>query len=237
MTACADGKGVVVAIDGPSGAGKSTVARRLADRLGFLYIDTGAMYRTVALTLRESGVSLDDEAAVARVCSGLRITFERCADTYRVFANGNDVTTAIRAPEISLLTSKVSAIKVVRDVLLLEQRRMGCSGNVVLEGRDIGSVVFPDAAVKFFLSASPEERGRRRFLELHERGEDVTLEKTIAEVIARDTRDEQRQHAPLCKAVDALVIDSDGITIDEVLERMELLVREKLARNNLLLSC
>ena len=220
-------RGMVVAIDGPSGAGKSTVARRLAERLGYLYIDTGAMFRAVALAVKRAGVSLDDEEALAAVCRNLEISFARNDGGYRVLANGEDVSESIRTPEISLLTSRISTRRAVREVLLHEQRRMGRAGNVVLEGRDIGSVVFPDADVKFFLSASAEERGRRRFLELKAKGEDVSLEKTIAEVAARDSRDEQREHAPLCRAADALLIDSTGISIEEVLGQMERMVRER----------
>jgi cytidylate kinase len=222
-----NGTGIVVAIDGPSGAGKSTVARRLAERLGYLYIDTGAMFRTVALCVQRAQIGLDDENALAALCRDLEISFVRNQDSYRVLANGEDVSEAIRTPEISLLTSRISTKKAVREVLLHEQRRMGRAGNVVLEGRDIGSVVFPHAEVKFFLSASPEERGRRRFLELQAKGESVTLEKTIAEVIARDAQDEQREHAPLCMAEDALLIDSDGVSAEEVLSRMEKIVRQK----------
>lgn len=220
-------KGIVVAIDGPSGAGKSTVARQLAERLGYLYIDTGAMFRAVALTVKRSNISLEDEEALAALCRDLEITFVRHEGAYRVFANGEDVSEAIRTPEISLLTSRISMKKVVREVLLHEQRRMGRAGNVVLEGRDIGSVVFPQAEVKFFLSASAAERGKRRFLELEAKGEKVTLENTIAEVIARDAQDEQREHAPLRMADDALPIDSDGISVEEVLRRMEKVVQQK----------
>ncbi|MDD2319391.1 MAG: (d)CMP kinase [Geobacteraceae bacterium] len=219
-------KGIVVAIDGPSGAGKSTVARLLAERLGYLYIDTGAMFRTVALAVKQANISPEDEQALAAVCRELEIAFERRDGAYRVLANGKDVSEAIRTPEISLLTSRISTKKAVRDVLLHEQRRMGQDGNVVLEGRDIGSVVFPDAEVKFFLSASPEERGKRRFLELQAKGEKVTLEQTIAEVAARDAQDEQREHAPLRRANDAYLVDSDGISVDEVLGRMEKIVRD-----------
>jgi cytidylate kinase len=220
-------KGIVVAIDGPSGAGKSTVARLLAERLGYLYIDTGAMFRTVALAVKRSNISPEDEDALSALCRGLEISFVRREGAYRVLANGEDVSEAIRTPEISLLTSRISMKKAVREVLLHEQRRMGRSGNVVLEGRDIGSVVFPDAEVKFFLSASPEERGKRRFLELQAKGEKVNLEQTIAEVAARDFQDEQREHAPLRMADDALLVDSDGISVEDVLSRMEEIVRTR----------
>jgi CMP/dCMP kinase len=220
-------KGMVVAIDGPSGAGKSTVARLLSERLGFTYIDTGAMYRTVALAVKRAGIDIDDKAALDRICRGLEISIVRRDGGYRVLSNGEDVSESIRTPEISLFTSRISAIKSVRDVLVSEQRRMGHSGNVVLEGRDIGSVVFPDAAVKFFLSASVEERGRRRFMELRSNGEDVTLEETVADVAKRDRSDEMREHAPLCKAEDAVEIDSTGRSIDEVLDFMERCVRER----------
>lgn len=219
-------RGVVVAIDGPSGAGKSTVARLLAERLGYLYIDTGAMFRAVALAVRRAMVKPDDDEALGRICASLEISFERDEKGYRVLSNGEDVSEAIRTPEISQLTSRISAKKAVRDILLHEQRRMGRSGNVVLEGRDIGSVVFPDAEVKFFLSASPEERGRRRYLELLAKGEDVTLEKTVSEVAARDARDEQREVAPLRMADDAVLIDSTGVSIEDVLSRMSAIVRD-----------
>lgn len=221
------GKGVIVAIDGPSGAGKSTVARLLADRLGYVYIDTGAMYRAVALSVKRASVSPSDEGALEELCRGLEISFERDTGGYRVLLNGEDVSEAIRTPEISQFTSRISTRKAVRDVLLHEQRRMGRAGNVVLEGRDIGSVVFPDADVKFFLSASAEERGKRRFLELRAKGENVTVENTIAEVAARDTRDEQREIAPLLMAEDALLIDSTGVSITDVVARMEMIVRGK----------
>jgi len=215
-----------VAIDGPSGAGKSTVARLLAERLGYLYIDTGAMFRAVALAVRRAMVKPDDDESLGRICASLEISFERDEKGYRVLSNGEDVSEAIRTPEISQLTSRISAKKAVRDILLHEQRRMGRSGNVVLEGRDIGSVVFPDAEVKFFLSASPEERGRRRYLELLAKGEDVTLEKTVSEVAARDARDEQREVAPLRMADDAVLIDSTGVSIEDVLSRMSAIVRD-----------
>jgi cytidylate kinase len=223
-------RGLIIAIDGPSGAGKSTIARIIADRLGYLYLDTGAMFRTVALKVKESGVSIDDENALAEVCRNVNISFERSQDgAFRVFSNGKDVSDAIRTPEISMLTSLISARKVVRDILLQHQRRMGADGGVVLEGRDIGTVVFPDADIKFFLSASAEERGKRRYLELNAKGETTTLAQTISEVIQRDAQDEQREHAPLRKAEDAVDIDTTSLSIEEVLASMEEFVRGKVA--------
>ena len=179
-------RGLVIAIDGPSGAGKSTLTRLLAERLGYVHIDTGAMYRTLALAVSRSGVTPDDEAAVAAVCRKVEIRFLRSEGCCRVMANGEDVSAAIRTPEISMLTSLISAQRAVREVLLAQQRDLGRDGGVILEGRDIGTVVFPDAEMKFFLSASAEERGRRRFLELREKGCAATLEETIADVVQRD---------------------------------------------------
>jgi cytidylate kinase len=225
-------KRLIIAIDGPSGAGKSTITRLLAQRLGYLNIDTGAMYRALALFVQRAAVPLTDDEALLRVCGGITIAFERNNGGYRIFANGEDVSEAIRTPEISLLTSKLSARKVVRDILTRLQREMGKSGGVVLEGRDIGTVVFPDADVKFFLTASPEERGRRRYLELQAKGENVSLEQTIAEVVTRDEQDASREIAPLRRAADAIDIDSTGRSIDDVLARMEKIIDEKMQREN-----
>jgi CMP/dCMP kinase len=220
--------GVIVAIDGPSGAGKSTLTKLLARRLGYIHIDTGAMFRAVALMAKRAGLSCEDDAALAALCEKLEISFCREGDICRVVANGEDVSGAIRTEEIGLFTSCISARKPVRDALLAMQRKMGETGGVILEGRDIGTVVFPDAEVKFFLSASAEERGKRRYLELAARGETVTLEETIEKVICRDKQDESREHAPLKKADDAVTIDSTSLTIDEVLDLMERTVRERL---------
>lgn len=218
---------VIVAIDGPSGAGKSTVTRALADRLGYINIDTGAMFRAVALMAEQSGVDPADDAALERLCEGLEIDFDRTDGCCRVLVNGDDVSDDIRTPRISLLTSIVSTRKPVRDHLLLLQRRMGERGGVVLEGRDIGTVVFPGAKVKFFLSATVEERGRRRFEELRAKGEDVTLQQTIADVIKRDEQDLHRANAPLRRAEDAVEIDSTDLSMEQVLEQMETIVRER----------
>jgi cytidylate kinase len=220
--------GLVVAIDGPSGAGKSTVAHLLAERLGYLQIDTGAMYRAVAYLLHTNGIDPDDLAAVERFCSTVEILLESENGCQRVFANGQDVTALIRTPEMSLLTSRISALRPVREAMMQAQRRMGARGGVVLEGRDIGTVVFPDADVKFFLSASAEERGRRRYLELAAKGEQVTLEETVQAVVSRDLQDSGRDLAPLRMAGDAIAIDSSGRTIDDVLESMETACRDTL---------
>lgn len=212
--------GLVIAIDGPSGAGKSTVAHLLAERLGYLQIDTGAMYRAVAFLMHQAGINAEDSDAVAQFCRTVDIRLDRSDGFQRVFANGQEVTGQIRTPEMSLMTSRISTLRPVREAMMLAQRRMGARGGVVLEGRDIGTVVFPDADLKFFLSASAEERGKRRYTELVAKGEQVTLERTIADVVQRDQQDSQRDLAPLRMADDAIAIDSSGRTIEEVLNSM-----------------
>jgi cytidylate kinase len=197
------------------------VAHLLAERLGYLQIDTGAMYRAVAYLMHINGIDATDSAAVERFCSDVDIRLDRSDGHQRVFANGQEVTAQIRTPEMSLMTSRISALRPVREAMMLAQRRMGAQGGVVLEGRDIGTVVFPDADVKFFLSASAEERGRRRYMELVAKGEQVTLECTIKAVVQRDQQDSQRDLAPLRMADDAIAVDSSGRSIDEVLAIME----------------
>lgn len=225
--------GLVIAIDGPSGAGKSTITKLLADRLGYIHIDTGAMFRAIALSASRAGIAADDDHALEELCRRTDVVLQRCdAAGCTVLLNGEDVSQAIRTPEISALTSRISARKPVRESLLKLQRRMGAKGGVILEGRDIGTVVFPDAEVKFFLSASAEERGRRRYLELAAKGESITLEETIAAVIARDENDERREHAPLRCADDAVVIDSTSLGIDEVLTLMERTALERGAQQD-----
>lgn len=218
---------LIVAIDGPSGAGKSSVTRALAERIGYTQIDTGAMFRVVALMAQRKGISPEDEAALAGLCAGLDIEFVAHSGSPVVLANGEDVSSQIRSPEISLLTSKFAAIPSVRSYLLAIQRKMGEKGGVVLEGRDIGTVVFPDAGLKFFLTASAEERGRRRFAELTAKGDKVTLEQTISEVVQRDEQDINRESAPLRIAEDAIEIDSTGLSPDEVIGIMESHVRSR----------
>jgi cytidylate kinase len=217
----------IIAIDGPSGVGKSTLSKLLAGKLGLVNLDTGAMYRAVALAAVRRSIDLDDEAALGRLADSVVIDFVRNADSERVLLDGEDVSAAIRTPEISLLTSKVSACPSVREALVRRQRQLCIRGGFVLEGRDIGTVVFPEADVKFFLVASAEERGRRRFLELQAKGVTVDLAKTIAEVEARDLADSARSHSPLRQADDAVAIDTTAMGIEQVLNEMLALVRRK----------
>jgi len=220
-------KKLIVAIDGPSGAGKSTLSKALAHQLNYINIDTGAMYRSVALMAQRQDIDLDNQDALQALCNELTIEFIRSTDAETVLVNGEDVSSAIRTPEVSLLTAKVAASPVVREAMVEQQRNMGKSGGVVLEGRDIGSVVFPDAHVKFFLSATARERGRRRYDELCAKGIVVDLEQTIADVELRDQADSEREHAPLVQAEDAVPIDSTQMSIDEVLAEMVRLVKIK----------
>jgi cytidylate kinase len=210
----------IIAIDGPSGAGKSTLSRLLARTLGLTNIDTGAMYRCVALAAALRGVDPGDAEALGRMCDSIGIRFVRSGAGGRVFLVDEVVSCAIRRPDISLLTSRVAACPAVRRALVRLQQTMGRDGGVVLEGRDIGSVVFPRADVKFFLLATARERGRRRYEELMVKGLDVDLEQTIAEVEARDAADMDREHAPLLQAPDAIPIDTTALSIDEVLAKM-----------------
>ena len=220
-------KKLIVAIDGPSGAGKSTLSKALASKLDYLNIDTGAMYRSVALLAQQRKVNPHDEAALKILCADLSIEFIRGNDTERVIANGVDVSAEIRTPEVSLLTAQIAACPAVREAMLYLQRKMGEKGGVVLEGRDIGTVVFPSADVKFFLSATAAERGQRRYEELLAKGVDVDLQQTIEEVEARDAADTARTLAPLMQADDATIVDSTHLTIEEVLQKMLIIVEDK----------
>jgi cytidylate kinase len=211
---------VIVAIDGPAGAGKSTAARLLAKRLGYTLLDTGAIYRVMALRARHGGVDWADGPGVAALAEELDLRFHLDGDLNRVFVDGQEVTTAIRTPEMSDGASRVSALPEVRAALLGIQRRIGAAGDVVVEGRDIGTVVFPDAGAKFFLTASTDERARRRVAELAAAGRPADAATTRAEIVARDERDSTRAAAPLRKADDAMEIDSSTLGPDEVVARM-----------------
>ena len=213
-------KSPVIAIDGPSGAGKSTIAKLLARRLGFTYIDTGAMYRAVGWKAKRDGVETADEGALARLCAGTEITIRHDAGDQRVLVNTIDVTDEIRTPEMGMLASAVSKSPAVRARLLTLQRRLGEAGGVVMDGRDIGTVVFPHADVKFFLDASAEERGRRRWQELREKGMDVDRDAITEEIRRRDMQDSTRTIAPLKRADDARYVDSSTMTIERVVEVM-----------------
>lgn len=218
---------LIIAIDGPSGAGKSTLSKLLAQRLDYIHLDTGAMYRCVALATMTQGIDPGDQERLGALAQQLKIEFVHTPTGDLVLLDGQDVSTAIRTPEVSLLTSKVSATQQVRAALVALQRRLGKAGGVVLEGRDIGTVVFPQAQVKFFLSATAAERGQRRYDELIAKGVKVSLQQTISEVVARDHADSEREHAPLLQADDAVVIDSTNLNIDEVLALMVDVVQKR----------
>jgi len=218
-------KRFIIAIDGPSGAGKSTVGKALARRLGYTYIDTGAMYRTVALKAKERSIPSEDEDRLSRLALSLHITFSNGAGEIRVSCDGEDVTEAIRSPDISLLASDISKKHGVREALVHQQREMGRGGGVVLEGRDIGTVVFPHAQVKFYLDAQPEVRARRRFEELARKQSGVKFEATLEEVVQRDRNDMTRAISPLRKAEDGVYVDSTHRSVEEVVEEMVRLVR------------
>ncbi|MDH4180019.1 MAG: (d)CMP kinase [Armatimonadota bacterium] len=205
---------VVVAIDGPAGAGKSTIARRVAARLGFVYIDSGAMYRAVALWALRGNVNLEDAARLEQMAQAARIDFAPGGST--VFLNGENVSDAIRTPEVSQAASKVSALPGVRRALVEKQRQMGATQSVVMEGRDIGSVVFRNADVKIFLDADPAARAQRRALELEEKGETASPEDVARELAERDRRDSTRATAPLVQAPGAVRLDTTRLSIEEV---------------------
>ena len=226
------GKRLTIAIDGPSGAGKSTVAKSLAKRLGYNYVDTGAMYRSVALRVKEKDIPPEDELTIRQLALSLHIAFITESDQTHVFCNGEDVTEAIRKPEISRLASTISKQKGLREALVRMQKEMGQGGEVVLEGRDIGTVVVPNADVKFYLDAKSEERVRRRFDEMVEKGLVADLKETREELMQRDHNDMHRDHSPLKKAKDAVLIDSTHRSAAQVVEEMIRIINEKVKKGS-----
>ncbi len=211
---------LVVTIDGPAGAGKSSVAKLLARRLGYRLLDTGAIYRAVAFTARERGIPWTAGEACAEIARDLDIRFDFVDETNHVFLGNIDRSADIRTPEVSQGASQVSAHPPVRAALLDLQRRLGAGGGVVVEGRDTGTVVFPDAGMKFFLTATETERARRRVDELTRAGKSVDFDQTLAEIRERDTRDASRDVAPMVPAADAVMVDSSTQTLEEVVESL-----------------
>jgi cytidylate kinase len=225
-------KRINIAIDGPAASGKSTVAGLLANRLAYLYLDTGAMYRAVTWAALERGIAIDNEEAVTRLAETLRIEVVRPTEgdgrQYTVYADGQDVTWEMRRADVTHYVSPVSAYRGVRQALVAQQRRMGAEGGVIMAGRDIGTVVLPDAEVKIYLDATPEERARRRHLEIVRQNPVVTYCQVLEDLQRRDQIDSTRQESPLRVPEDAVVIDSTLLSIEEVVERVEGIVRESL---------
>lgn len=219
-----------IAIDGPAGAGKSTLARALARELGYLYVDTGAIYRTVALRAREAGADPSDPKQVAPLLEDLDLRMDYGGDgVQRMYLSGRDVTETIRENEVSALASQVAALPAVREFLLDFQRKQAREHNVVMDGRDIGTVVLPQAGVKIFLTAAPEARARRRTAELLQRGQDADFDEILREIRQRDEQDENRPVAPLRQAEDAALLDTTNLDLKGSLEALLTLVRERLS--------
>ena len=207
-----------VAIDGPAGAGKSTLAKAAAARLGFVYVDTGAIYRTVGLAARNAGVDKADSEGIKALLTGLQVDIRYENGVQKMYLNGGDVTGEIRSPEISAYASYVSAIPEVRAFLMEMQRRLAREHDVIMDGRDIGTVVLPEAGLKIFLTASAEKRAMRRFRELQEKNPTITFEEVLSDMTARDAKDSQRETAPLKAAEDAVLVDTSDLSLEESVE-------------------
>ena len=214
-----------IAIDGPAGAGKSTIAKRIAKEMNFIYVDTGAMYRAMALYLIRQGIAPEDTDRIAEVCSGADISIEYRDGEQVVLLSGENVNAFLRTEEVGNMASWSSAVPAVREKLVELQQRLAATADVVMDGRDIGTVVLPDADVKIYLTASSTTRARRRYLELKEKGEEPDLPKIEQDIIDRDYRDMHREHSPLRQAEDAVLLDSSDMTIQEVVERIRELCR------------
>jgi cytidylate kinase len=217
---------MIIAIDGPSGSGKSTLGRRLARELGLLYIDTGSMYRAIALAVIESSINETDDTSVGSLAAAVDISLEGDPDSLKVRLDGRDVSERIRDEDVTQISSVISTIPAVRRAMVQRQRELGARG-AVLNGRDIGTVVFPNADVKFFLTASPDERAQRRFDEDRALGAGGSLAETFADMTERDRRDSTREDSPLLKADDAMLVDSSSLSIDEVFAKMMATINEK----------
>ena len=218
---------LIIAIDGPSAAGKSTLAKRLAKDLGFTYLDTGGMYRALALKVLREGIDIGNDGALTELIGRTAIDLVVTGGKLKVLLDGEDVSHEIRTPEVSQMASKASTLEVVRRWMLVLQRAFGRRGNVVAEGRDIGTVVFPDAEVKIYLDASAQERARRRVEELRQAGRQVSLDETLREMWERDKRDSERDLAPLRKADDAIAIDSTSVDAEALAQRVMQQIRKK----------
>ena len=210
----------IITIDGPVGSGKSTIGRLLAKKLGLTYLDTGAMYRAIALESRERNIASDDEHALAELCRITKIAFQHEADRQLVLSSGRNVTDAIRAPEISMIASHISALQSVRTALVEIQRQIGAAGGIVVDGRDAGTIIFPHAQFKFYLDASIEIRAKRRYKELIEKGLQIDYNNLFVEIKKRDHDDSSRSIAPLKPAPDAVIIDTSLMTLEDVLEAL-----------------
>ncbi len=222
-------KVINVAIDGPAGAGKSTISRKAAAELGFIYIDTGALYRTVGLNALRKGADINDaESVVATLTDDLKVELKFVDGEQRMFLCGEDVSDKIRTPEVSSAASKTSAVPEVRKFLFDLQKQLARENNCIMDGRDIGTVVLPDADVKIFLTASPEARAERRYLELKEKGMDVKYEDVLSDMIKRDYDDSHRAIAPLKQADDAVLADTSGNTLEESIELILSIIKERL---------
>ena len=219
-------KKIRIAIDGPAGAGKSSVSRMVAGLLGYQYVDTGAIYRSLAYAMNET-VKLEDHAGIRQLLDNFDVSFRMKDDVNHIFLNGEDITPFIRTEKVSMLASSVSALPFVREALLEMQKRYARDGGVVMEGRDIGTVIIPDAELKIFLTASPEKRAARRMLELKAKGVEITMENLVEEIKRRDDQDSKRAIAPLKIAVDGVLVDNSDIDLFETAELIVKYARER----------
>lgn len=220
-------KTIAIAIDGPAGAGKSSLARTVANKLDYIYVDTGALYRTIGLAFMRNGIGTDINCDIDEQLSKINIDIKFIDGVQHVFLNGEDVSESIRTPNASMMASAVSALPAVRAFLLDMQREFAQKYNVIMDGRDIGTVVLPDAQVKIFLTASDEERANRRFKELKEKGSNVTYEEVLTDMRERDYNDSHRAIAPLKPASDSVIADTTGLTIEESIELLMKIIKEK----------